>query len=383
MNVLPWYNKHYKKLLVIPLLLIVFSLVFMGYFYSQNNDFLKRDVSLTGGTSIVLKTDISALELKERLSLRFSSLDIRSLADNSGKQTHVIITAQEEKDVLVSSIEEELDIKISEDNASIEFTQGSLGEEFYKQLMTSMFFAFLLMALVVFITFGESKIIKVYASILTLISMKLTFPTIQQLSFLIIIGLVVVFIYGFYISNGKTSKLMLFGLLVLSVVFYIFNYYPLVFLFGFICLVLYARYSAPSIAVLVAAFADILFTLVTVNLIGMRVASGGIIAFLMLIGYSVGTDVLLTSRVLRRRKESVNSACFGAFKTGIMMTLTAIISIFVGLIFVYRFETVLNQIFTILLIGLLYDILNTWLTNVWIIKWYAESRNKYDKMGNN
>ena len=60
------------------------------------------------------------------------------------------------------------------------------------------------------------------------------------------------------------------------------------------------------------------------------------------------------------------------------MTLTAISSIFVGLFFVYQYETVLNQIFIILLIGLFYDIVNTWLTNVWIIKWYAESKNKYD-----
>ena len=141
-------------------------------------------------------------------------------------------------------------------------------------------------------------------------------------------------------------------------------------------MILYAIHSAPSIAVLIAAFADILFTLVTVNIFGMRISSGGIMAFLMLIGYSVGTDILLTSRVLRRRNESVNSACFGAFKTGIMMTLTAIASIAVGLIFVYRFETVLNQIFIIILIGLVYDIINTWFTNVWIIKWYAESKNK-------
>jgi len=110
----------------------------------------------------------------------------------------------------------------------------------------------------------------------------------------------------------------------------------------------------------------------------MRISSGGIVALLMLIGYSVGTDILLTSRVLRRKNESVNSACFGAFKTGITMTLTAISSIFVGLFFVYQYETVLNQIFIILLIGLFYDIVNTWLTNVWIIKWYAESKNKYD-----
>ncbi len=351
-------------------------MVYMVSFYNQNNDFLKRDVSLSGGTSLTLKTDISANELRERLSDEFPDMEIRSLTDDSGKQTYLIITVPDSKEKLVSAVELELGIKITEENASIEFTQGSLGEEFYKQLITSMFFAFLLMALVVFITFGQSKIIKIYATILTLTAMKLTFPTIQQTLFVVILGIIFSFFYGLYISKNSKNRWILLGLLALFILLYIFPYYPAVFLLGLACLILYARYSAPSIAVLIAAFADILFTLVTINLLGVRVASGGIIAFLMLIGYSVGTDILLTSRVLRRKNESVNRACLGAFKTGIMMTLTAIVSIFVGLVFVYRFETVLNQIFTIILIGLVYDMINTWFTNVWIIKWYAESREK-------
>ena len=377
MKIIGWYNKHYKKLLVIPALLIILSMVYMVSFYNQNNDFLKRDVSLSGGTSLTLKTDISANELRERLSDEFSDMEIHSLTVDSGKQTYLIITVPDSKEKLVSAVELELGIKFTEENASIEFTQGSLGEEFYKQLMTSMFFAFLLMALVVFITFGQSKIIKVYATILTLTAMKLTFPTIQQTLFVIVLGIIFSLFYGLYISKNSKSRWILLSLLVLFILLYIFPYYPIIFLLGLVCMILYARYSAPSIAVLIAAFADILFTLVTINLLGIRVASGGIIAFLMLIGYSVGTDILLTSRVLRRKDESVNRACLGAFKTGVMMTLTAILSIFVGLVFVYRFETVLNQIFTIILIGLGYDMINTWFTNVWIIKWYAESREKH------
>jgi preprotein translocase subunit SecF len=349
-------------------------------FYNQNNDFLRRDVSLTGGTSITLQTEISSNDFKAKLADQFPDMEIRTLTDNSGKQTHLIITVPEEKDKIVPAIESALSITLNDKNASIEFTGGSLGQEFYKQLLTSMFFAFLLMALVVFLTFGESKIIKVYASMLTLISLKLTFPTISQISFLFVVASLSVFFYGFFIAKSKNHRLLLTGLLALSFALFFFSYYFLVFVIGAICLLLYTLYSAPSIAVLISAFADILFTVVTVNLMGVRVSSGGIVAFLMLIGYSVGTDILLTSRVLRRKHESVNSACFGAFKTGITMTLTAVASIFIGLIFVYRFETVLNQIFLIIFIGLLYDILNTWLTNVLIIKWYAESRDKHHEV---
>src|SRR5690606_25181466 len=114
--------------------------------------------------------------------------------------------------------------------------------------------------------------------------------------------------------------------------------------------------SAPSLAIIFSAFCDILLTLATINLLGMKVSTGGIVAFLMLIGYSVGTDVLLTSRILRRHNEGINAAALGAFKTGFAMTLTAIAALAVGLYFVWGFATVLNEIFLILLIGLLYDL---------------------------
>jgi len=56
------------------------------------------------------------------------------------------------------------------------------------------------------------------------------------------------------------------------------------------------------------------------------------------------------------------------------MTLTAIAAIAAALIFTHSISNVLNQIFSILLIGLFFDIINTWITNVIILKWYLEER---------
>jgi preprotein translocase subunit SecF len=379
MSDIHWYNQHYRKLLIIPAVLILLSLVYLGYFYQQHQDIIRRDVSLLGGTSVTLQTVMTPQEFSEKLSTTFPNIEIRSLTDNAGQQTHLIITVPEEQDVVVEAITTQLGIKLTAENSSIEFTQGSLGNEFYRQLLVSMIFAFLLMALVVFITFGESKIVKAYAALLTLTAMKVTFPSINQVSFIVIFGTMLTLVYGFYVAENSRHRYTLLALFLAFILAYAFPYYLLALIIAALCMVLYARYSAPSLAVLIAAFADILFTLVIINLMGIRVASGGIIAFLMLIGYSVGTDVLLTTRVLHRKNETVNQACKSAFKTGSMMTLTAIVSIAIALFFVYRFETVLNQIFTIILIGLFFDIMNTWCTNVWIIKWYAESKTKYDQ----
>jgi preprotein translocase subunit SecF len=108
-------------------------------------------------------------------------------------------------------------------------------------------------------------------------------------------------------------------------------------------------------------------------------STAGIIAFLMLIGYSVDTDILLTNRVLKRREGSLNRRIFSAFKTGITMTLTSLLAIITALLIVSSFSAVLTKIFTVLVIGLSFDLLNTWITNASIIKWYVkrkESRNE-------
>ena len=130
----------------------------------------------------------------------------------------------------------------------------------------------------------------------------------------------------------------------------------------------------PSIAVVFAALGDILMTLAIVNFLGMKLSTAGIVAFIMLIGYSVDTDILLTTRVIKQKEGEVNERIFGAFKTGLTMTLTSLVVVIIGFILTSEFSKVFNQIFMILIIGLLFDIMNTWIFNASIIKWYAEKK---------
>jgi preprotein translocase subunit SecF len=149
------------------------------------------------------------------------------------------------------------------------------------------------------------------------------------------------------------------------------------FVFMAIVVFILFRTTVPSGAVVLSAFADIMMTLVTINILGIKMSSAGIIALLMLIGYSVDTDILLTNRVLRRHEEiTLNHKLWSAFKTGVTMSLVSLIAVLVALIFVRSFSSTLNQIFTILIIGLIFDIFNTWVTNVSIIKWYMLSKEK-------
>ncbi|MEK6848597.1 MAG: protein translocase subunit SecF, partial [Nanoarchaeota archaeon] len=84
--------------------------------------------------------------------------------------------------------------------------------------------------------------------------------------------------------------------------------------------------------------------------------------------------ILLTTRALKNREGTLNSRIFRAFKTGILMTLTALLAVLPAFLFITGLPDSFRQIFLILALGLFADIINTWLTNVGIIKWYCDSK---------
>ena len=127
------------------------------------------------------------------------------------------------------------------------------------------------------------------------------------------------------------------------------------FIFMAIVVFIIFKNLVPSGAVIISAFGDILMTLVAVNILGIKMSSAGIIALLMLIGYSVDTDILLTNRVLKRHEGTLNERLFGAFKTGMTMTLTSLVAVAVALFVVKSFSVTLTQIFTMLVIGLTFE----------------------------
>ena len=130
------------------------------------------------------------------------------------------------------------------------------------------------------------------------------------------------------------------------------------------------RTFVPSVAVVLSALADMVMTAAVMNIVGIPLSLGTTAALLMLIGYSVDSDILLTNRVLKRQGK-LNDKLMGAFHTGMIMTSTTFAAI-TALFLVSWFGSVqiLMEISAVLLIGLVADILNTWLTNVGILKWY-------------
>ncbi len=329
-----WYDKYYKIILIIPAILLILSLGYMVYFYHNEGDILKKDISLSGGTTITVyaKTDITALQTE--LTKTLGEISVRSISDlRTGSQIAFVIETSKSPEEAKPIIENYLGYKLDDNNSSIEFTGPALSTSFYKELRIAVLIAFILMALVVFIIFGLTIRSKIIVTLLTL-------------AILIIIWKV-----GINLMTGIAI------LLISATLVY-----------------MYIRYSMPSFAVVLSAFADIIMPLALVNFFGMEISSAGIVAFIMLIGYSVDTDILLTSRLLKRSGEPLNTRLYGAFKTGMTMTLTAIASVVIALAITSGFSETLKQMFTIISIGLFFDIINTWITNASILKWYCEKR---------
>lgn len=285
-----FHDKYYKLLLLIPIAILVFSFIYVFIFYSNNGDFINKDFSLAGGTSITISGKINATQLEESLSEKLDEINTREIYDLvTREQTALIVQTKTGMDKSKKVLEDYLGYKLNNNNSSFEFIGSNLSGNFYRELLIAILFAFGFMAIVVFIIF---------------------------------------------------------------------------------------RTFVPSFAVIISAFADIFMTLTLVDILGIKMSSAGIVAFLMLIGYSVDTDILLTNRILKRYEGSLNQRIFGAFKTGITMTLTSLLALVFALIVVSSFSVILTQIFTILVIGLGFDILNTWITNVSILKWYFKLKNK-------
>lgn len=149
------------------------------------------------------------------------------------------------------------------------------------------------------------------------------------------------------------------------------------FLFMSITVLIVFRNLVPSLAVILAAACDIIIALGGMSLFKVPLSLASIGAILMLIGYSVDTDILLTIRVLKQRKGKITERAIGAIKTGLTMSASAIASmsaLYLVTVFLIPEAEVLSNIAAVLIIGLSADILTTWLMNLGILRWYLEAK---------
>lgn len=291
MSLKDFYYKHYKPIMLIPFALFVIFFIILGMKFAQTGDIINKDVSLSGGISATVYTpksiDAQKLEasLAEQLKEQVFITPLKDYSTNENKGIIVEISNTNLNKELKQALEKNLDLTLTQDNYSVEETGNSLGSSFYKEMLIAILIAFILMGVVIFITF-------------------------------------------------KTF--------------------------------------IPSIAVIFSALFDIIAVIAVIDFIGLRVSTAGISAILLVIGYSVDTDVLLTTRLLKRREGNLMDRAVGAMKTGLTMTITTIAAVTAG--YLLTNSIVFKQIFLIIGIACIFDIISTYLMNLGILLWYIEKK---------
>ncbi len=280
----------YKKLLLISLIAVIFSVSVLCYNYSTTGDVLDKSIDFKGGTVASVAVDDSGFDLAfvEGIAKdKIGKVVVRTTSGDIGTsivfESENVITQESISDILDSAA-----ISYDKDDISIQSVGAALGEEFMRQAIMAVAFAFVLMGLIIFMTF-------------------------------------------------KTI--------------------------------------VPSIAIISAAAVDILFAMALMVIFNINLSLGTLAALLLLIGYSVDTDILLTTRLIKRKSEgTLDERVSSSMKTGITMTTSAIAAF--SILYLVSTSAVLDQIALVIIFGLLADYITTWFQNVGLLRWYLRDKDK-------
>src|SRR3989344_3944748 len=220
-----FYNKNYKKFMLIPLVLFLAAIFIIFSHYQNTGDIVSKDVSLKGGLSIEIFTGKQVDEnlVKEELKNRFPGGDFfatKLVEFNTNEQNGIVIESSDvQEEELKKAIENIIKIELKDgENYFVKETSSTLGKSFYRQMLFTIALAFILMGITVSIVY---------------------------------------------------------------------------------------RKLIPSAAIIMAPMLNMVTTIAVVDLLGFRVSTASISALLLMLGYSIDTDVLLTTKVLKRKEGRV------------------------------------------------------------------------------
>lgn len=127
-------------------------------------------------------------------------------------------------------------------------------------------------------------------------------------------------------------------------------------------------------AILLAVGLDLLGVFGCMALFGVELSLASVAGLLMLIGYAVDTNILLTTRVLKRVGGEPKEQVVDAMRTGLMMSGSTLIPLFA--INILTTAPQLYQLTAVLIFGIIIDIFNTWFLNSAIIIRHAERQRR-------
>lgn len=130
----------------------------------------------------------------------------------------------------------------------------------------------------------------------------------------------------------------------------------------------------PSVAVITGAVSDVIIALGGMGLLGIPFTLASFAALLMILGFSLDTDILLTMRMLKRAGNPREKA-FETMKTGLTMSTTALFAfVILYAIGLYTHISIYSEISGVALAGLIGDMFATWGINAVVLLLHVEGK---------
>ena len=137
------------------------------------------------------------------------------------------------------------------------------------------------------------------------------------------------------------------------------------------------RVPAPSVAVLTGALFDIIMALGAMGLFGIPLTLSSFAALLMMLGFSLDTDMMLTIKMLKIKRGDLRERAYDAMRTGMTMSTTDFVAFVVLLVLgIVANISTYYEIARVAVCGLIGDLIATWMFNAPMVLWYLESRKK-------
>ena len=354
------YKGNYKLLLIPPVILVILSVIFIPQ--------VQLGVDFRGGTlvSLTLEQPIDADELGEKLSGEGIEAEVRVFETAVGYKAEIEVPQSEDL-LRAEELKDEFEVTLVE-ATNLELLSGEDASKRteYEQKMDELWGKASEMFSIAGVSYSKSNITgvndvdryfreaykKLYAdyedAIIDPISRNVDY---QSISVQTVSPMLSTHFMDIAIQVAIIAA-------ILSAVF--------VFLFF--------RVIVPSIAVIVGATCDIIIALGAMGLFGIPLTLPSFAALLMLVGYSLDTDILLTMMMLKRNGDPRHKA-HDAMKTGLTMSLTAIIAF--GTLFILAYLTHIRtyyEISAVALAGLVGDMIATWGVNAVMLLWHAEKK---------
>lgn len=364
----PYASGKYKLLMAIPIILIAASVLFFV-------PHLQKGIDLKGGLLITLQTDgaVDAAALKSVLSKYSESVEVRQFTAPTGNgieislENNEALDEAEEKAIAVSQLERDavatrIAAEAAKENGGDAASLERRGQELEAQTVAETNNALE--------RIGSAKRATQADGATELLQKEFEGKKSElRESILGDIGRVASYSsYSYREVGSALSKTFLAK--TQEIVFYSFLLSAIVVLIVF-------RSVGPSVAVVFGAVGDVAITAGVMSILGIPLTLATIATLLMLIGFSLDTDIMLTMRVYKRREGTKEERALEALKTGTLMNLTTI-GAFGALLVIANWLQIPTyaQIGAVAVIGGFVDFIVTWGFNAGFVLWRLEKEEK-------